>query len=92
MAAAYPAAVYGQPVQTMPPQMVVNQYGQVVPLAQPIQMMPQQVAQPVPVMQQPMAMNPYAQGMVMPGQPMMAMGQPMVQPGTYQQGSAYPKF
>ena len=98
LAAAYPAAVYHQPVQMMPPQMnqqpqmVVNQYGQVVPLAQPMQMMPQQVAQPMPVMQQPMAMNPYAQGMVMQGQPMMAMGQPMMQPGGYQPGSAYPKF
>lgn len=98
LAAAYPAAVYGQPMPMMPQPMAMNAYGQVVPVAQPMQMMPQQVAQPVQMMpqqvvQQPqMVMNAYGQSMVMPGQPMMGMGQPMMQPGGYQPGSAYPKF
>ncbi len=98
LAAAYPATVYGQPMQMMPQPMAMNAYGQVVPVAQPMQMMPQQVAQPMQMMpqqvvQQPqMVMNAYGQSMVMPGQPMMGMGQPMMQPGGYQPGSAYPKF
>lgn len=97
LAAAYPAAVYGQPMpvaqpQMMQPQMMVNQYGQAIPVAQPMQMMPQQVAQPIPVVQPQMMVNQYGQQIPMMGQPMGMMGQPMMQPGTYQPGSAYPKF